>query len=342
MSRIQSDLNTDLPRAIGSAWKVLIGRIAYFFRLSKNGVRKRSATPSSTREVQLQQLLDRVEHAADAGGARVAGDAFDAAVGEQVDVEVGAEPLQAGGERQRHVVAVDMVGVEAGGGQHGAERGRIVARGVGEALVDGDGGDHRVEQDGADRVLEAADRHGLVDEGVLGPAQAAELGRLLRAAVGGAGRDDEHLEIGPVARRVAHRRGIELGRGVGELLGGLPGAGVMLVGAGQDRLGDPPGKARGALGVTGGDALAQRREQARAGIGEELLVGAELVERGGRCLAVRTAGRPGAGRGVQLAPPVGAGAGQREEVVDPVPVVGPRRRATLAHRCFLCCVSGHR
>ena len=48
MSRIQSDLKTDLPRAIGSAWKVLIGRIAYFFRLSKNGVRNRSATPSST------------------------------------------------------------------------------------------------------------------------------------------------------------------------------------------------------------------------------------------------------------------------------------------------------
>jgi hypothetical protein len=38
MSRIQPDLNTDLPRAIGSAWKVAIGRWAYFFRLSKNGV----------------------------------------------------------------------------------------------------------------------------------------------------------------------------------------------------------------------------------------------------------------------------------------------------------------
>jgi hypothetical protein len=38
MSRIQSDLKTDLPRAIGSAWNVPIGRCAYFLRLSKNGV----------------------------------------------------------------------------------------------------------------------------------------------------------------------------------------------------------------------------------------------------------------------------------------------------------------
>ena len=121
-----------------------------------------------------------------------------------------------------------------------AERGRVVARGVGEALVDRDAGDDRVEQDGADRVLEAADRHRLVDEGVLRPAQAAQLGHLLRPAVGGAGRDDEHLEVGPVPRLVPHRRGIELGRRLGELLGGLPGAGVVLVGPGQDRLGDPP------------------------------------------------------------------------------------------------------
>src|SRR3954469_14199892 len=38
MARIQLDRNTDLPRAIGSAWKVPIVRAAYFFRLSKYGV----------------------------------------------------------------------------------------------------------------------------------------------------------------------------------------------------------------------------------------------------------------------------------------------------------------
>jgi hypothetical protein len=35
MSRIQFDENTDLPRAMGSAWKVPMGRDAYFLRLSK-------------------------------------------------------------------------------------------------------------------------------------------------------------------------------------------------------------------------------------------------------------------------------------------------------------------
>ena len=46
MSRIQFDLKIDLPRAMGRAWKVPIGRCAYFLRLSKYGVSNRSDTPS--------------------------------------------------------------------------------------------------------------------------------------------------------------------------------------------------------------------------------------------------------------------------------------------------------
>ncbi len=38
MSWIQFDLNTDFPRAMGSAWNVPMGRRAYFFRFEKNGV----------------------------------------------------------------------------------------------------------------------------------------------------------------------------------------------------------------------------------------------------------------------------------------------------------------
>ena len=70
-------------------------------------------------------------------------------------------------------------------------------------------------------------------------------------------------------RLVPHRRGAELGRRLGELLGGLPGAGVVLVGPGQDRLGDPPGEARGPLGLAGsrsagaGPRTAARRDRRR-------------------------------------------------------------------------------
>ena len=38
---------------------------------------------------------------------------------------------------------------------------------------------------------------------------------------------------------------------------------------------------------------------------------------------------------MQAAPPVGARARQREEIVDAVVLVGPRRRRTLVHPCFL-------
>ena len=202
MSRIQSDLKTDLPRAMGSAWKVLMGRIAYFLRLSKNGVRKRSGHPFEHREVQLQHLLDRIEHAADAACPRIARDALHMAVGEKVDVELGPQLLQARGKRKGKVLVLDRAFGVTGRLEELPQDGRVMVRGVVEALVDRDGRERRVQDGGADRVLEAADGHRFVDEGVLGAAELAELGDLVRARDPRArGRDDEHLEIGPPVTR---------------------------------------------------------------------------------------------------------------------------------------------
>ena len=260
----------------------------------------------------------------------IAGDALHPPVGQEIEVEVGAQPLQAGGEGQRHVVPFDVVGVEAGSGQDVAERGGVVAGGVGEALVDRDAGDDRIEQDGADRILETAHGHPLVDESVLRPAQAAQFGDLLLPAIRGSRRDDEHLEVGTMPRSVTHRCGAILGRRIGKLLRCLPRTGVVLVGPGQDRLRYPPGKTGGAFGLPGLDPLAQGRKQPRAGIGEELLIRPEVLERGLDRRTVGAAARPCLGGGMQAAPPVGAGARQREEIVDAVALVRLQRR-TLVH-----------
>ena len=233
-----------------------------------------------------------------------------------------------------------MRGVETRRGQDVAQHRRVMARGVGEALVDRDAGDDRVEQCGADRVLEAADGHRFVDEGVFRTAQPAKPGHLLLPALRGAGRDDEHLEIRPVSRVAPHHRGVELRRRFGELLRGFPSGGVVLVGACQDRLGDPPGEAGGAVGLAAFDPLAQGREQPRAGIGKELLVGAELRKRGLNLDTLGPASRPGVGRGMKAPPAVGARTGQREESVDPILVIGRHRHRALVHRPKSLCCAG--
>src|SRR5213083_1340665 len=73
MSRIQFERKIDLPRAMGSAWKVPIGRCAYFLRLAKNGVSYRSPTPDGLERrppVRRVADLDRRRH-----GARLLDDA---------------------------------------------------------------------------------------------------------------------------------------------------------------------------------------------------------------------------------------------------------------------------
>ena len=100
MSRIQFDFMIDLPRAIGSAWKVRDrpGGVA----LEVVEVRRGEAVGDAFEDVEVHfhQLLDFVEHAPDHRGRRVAGQLLDLPVGQQVDVELGADALDH--PRQRH------------------------------------------------------------------------------------------------------------------------------------------------------------------------------------------------------------------------------------------------
>ena len=49
----------------------------------------------------LERLFNGVEDAAHAVGGRIACELFDAAVGQQKDVELGADPLQGPGQSER-------------------------------------------------------------------------------------------------------------------------------------------------------------------------------------------------------------------------------------------------
>ena len=93
MSRIQSDLKTDLPRAIGSAWKVPIGRWAYFFRLSKNGVFEAVLHAFQNGQMQFQQLFHGIEDPAKHLGLGISRQLLDVPVRHQIEVEFGPHPL---------------------------------------------------------------------------------------------------------------------------------------------------------------------------------------------------------------------------------------------------------
>ena len=110
------------------------------------------------REVDLERLLDLVEHAAQAHGRRVRDDRVGLGVGEQEHVELRAMTLDF---RQRQAVvsrpATSAVDRQPGG-EHASEQRRVVRRRVGEAVVDHHRLQLRVEHHGEDRVLERCRR----------------------------------------------------------------------------------------------------------------------------------------------------------------------------------------
>ena len=135
----------------------------------------------------LQRLLGAVEDAADAAGHRgVAGHLVHVAPAQQVDVQLGADALERGGQPGAVLLRRARVGVEAGlGGEQIVQDGRVMTGGEREPVANDHGLDRAVEEGGEARVLEAAHHDTLVDELILGPAQATQI--LGRARASGPG-----------------------------------------------------------------------------------------------------------------------------------------------------------
>ena len=138
MSRIQSDLKTDLPRAIGSAWKVPIGPLRIFLQIVEERRLVAVAHAFENRQVQLERLLDGVEDPAHAIGRGIAGELLDVTLGQEVDVELRADALQGSGEAQRRGVAILRHAERV---QHRPQHRRLEARAEREAFRHHDRGE---------------------------------------------------------------------------------------------------------------------------------------------------------------------------------------------------------
>ena len=123
-------------------------------------------------EMQLEQLFHRVEDAANDVGLGIAGQLLHVAVGDQIDVELGANALQRARQRQRrvgHLLAIHRC-------HQGAQHRRVMPGVQRKPFVDDDGRKVGIEHRGTECVLETADKDRLIDESIHRTAQLAPLG----------------------------------------------------------------------------------------------------------------------------------------------------------------------
>ena len=202
-------------------------------------------------------------------------------VRDEVDVELGAEVLDQRRELRAEAPALrrEARAVEAGvTGQVIAQERCIMPRRKGEPVIDHDGLNALVERRRHGRVLEAADHHDVVGEGVLAAAQALQLAAGLVPVLRLVRGDDQDVERRLVEPSPVRVRGKRVPRPRLRFLQGVPGARVVAKGFGQQCPPDPlrePGKRPGIVRI---EPLLQGTHQARAWVGPVILHGRELVE----------------------------------------------------------------
>ena len=202
-------------------------------------------------EMEFQKLFDRIEDPPDHVGFGVSGHRLDVAIGHQIEIKLGAHPLDDMREPERG--SVGLV-VEAGRCRHGAQHRRVMTRAQRKAFVDDDGCDVGVEHRRAEGVLEAADDDRLIDERI--DADAAACAIRLRGAASWwreAG-DDQGLEIGPARLAAAECGGHQVRDAAVAVFVHTPVTGVLAEGARHQRLRDPGRKRQRRRGIAGGGA----------------------------------------------------------------------------------------
>ena len=252
--------------------------------------------------MQLQRVLVQ-EHPVEAA-AQLGGQQLDRGVPDQVVVDLRADRQQPLGQDERPLrgrPGVEVLGVDRG---EEVRDQRQIHPGAGAEVRTHDGGlDARVDHHRDHGVLEARHEHQVVDEGVLRPAQAAQVAAQPVGIRGGQIGHHQHLEGGPFLAGGRHglRAAVVVALADQDTAGR---DGPVADQAAADRLGDPTDLAVGAVGQ-----VAQLGHQPAAGKGvvvlQRLHVRPARVQRGGQVgpggLAERRYGQPA--RGVGDRPP---------------------------------------
>ena len=222
-------------------------------------MRRGHAVADTLEDVQMHlgQLLDFVEHASDHRGRRVARHLLDLPVGQQIEVELGADALDRPCQRHADLLWRKARRIElVVGGEEVAHQRHVVLRRHRNSVIDDHGFDLAVHDGGHDRVFEAAHQHGLVDHRVFDAAQAADVLRDPGKVGGLCRRDEQRLEVRPVRPATAVER--QPIRHVATLLvAALPFAGVVAIATRQQRAADASRQSPDPECVVATDALGQ-------------------------------------------------------------------------------------
>jgi hypothetical protein len=214
------------------------------------------------RQVELHQLLEVVKDPAQRRRVVAAGQRFHRAIRQEVDVELRTVSLdrlrQRDSQRSWRRGRLGAVEVSA---QEVAEDRDVVPRAVFEAVADDDGLKVRVADGAEHRILERADLHDFVDEGVVGPPQTLQIvaGALPRRWIDRG--DHQRLEVGLVSVAWLHVRRQQLGCARRLLLERVPGARIVPVRAAEHRRRDVLNQVHRKAGVPLGERLFDRRHQ---------------------------------------------------------------------------------
>ncbi len=214
-------------------------------------------------KMQLEQLLHRVEDAANDIGLGIARQLLHVPVRDQIDVELGANALQRARQRQRrvgHLLAFHR-------GHQGAQHRRVVPGVLRKAFVDDDGTKIRIEHRGTERVLETACKDRLIDESIHRTTQLPPLGCKVGPVRRGDAGDNQGLEIRPPRAGLAKSRRQQIRHFSVGIRMRIPIADMLAERARLQRLRDAHRQRERACRITRGRALGQGRHQAETGIG---------------------------------------------------------------------------
>ena len=213
--------------------------------------------------MQLEQLFHGVEDAANDIGLGIAGQLLDVAIGNQIDVELGANTLQRARQRQCRVGRFLAVHRCHEGAQH-----RCIMPGVlCKSFVDDNGRKVRIEHRGTECILETAGKDRLIDESIYRTTQLPPFGCKVGPVRGRDAGDNQGFEIRPPRAGPAKSRRQQIRHFSVGIRMRIPIAGMLAERARLERLRNAHRQRERACHITRGRALRQSRHQAETGIG---------------------------------------------------------------------------
>src|SRR6185312_12763231 len=187
-----------------------------------------------------------------------------------------------------------------------------------EALIEDDGGDVIIEHDSAERIFNAPDEDGLINEGVQGAAQPPPFARKHRPALRRYSGYDQCFKIGPAGITAAESGWQDIADGALVIILVFPIAAAPAKRTSRQRASYSRGQCRSCTRVVRSHPLLQRSHEMRTRIRKKFLWNRDLTENRLEIVSISRSSRPCLRHIMKILPAVGARRWPGEKLVNPV------------------------